>query len=105
MSGGSFNYLYVKGLSDLLLADPSDLDRMAEELEDLGFLAKPVADRTRALQERIIEVDREVNAEIEALAPMWKAVEWWRSMDWGKDQVMVALGEWLEREKEKNDAR
>lgn len=99
MSGGSFNYLCHKSATEIMESGRVDLAQMATELESLGHLARPVAEATRALADRLGEVERELDAEVARLEPIWHAVEWWRSCDWSKDQVFVAIGEWKERER------
>lgn len=94
MSGGSFNYLYGKDLAMLLESGMSDLKHMAEELDGLGYDAAPLRDRTNELIERIREVEADINEEIQRLAPVWRAVEWWCSCDSSREQVFVAIGEY-----------
>lgn len=95
MSGGSFNYLCFKTSGDLFQA-LGDLERMAEELEDLGPHARDAASRTR----RLLALSGEIDAEILVLAEVWRFVEWWRSCDIGRDDVLVAIGKFNEQQKE-----
>lgn len=94
MSGGSFNYLCHKDAEGIMASGMSDLRDMAEALADLGHYAKDPAERTATLLARIEEVQRELDAEVQTLAPVWHALEWWRSCDWGSDQFWIAVGEW-----------
>ena len=94
MSGGSFNYLYTQTPGQVL--DSEELQRMADEIRELGYDAKDVASRTQAL----VELRDRVAAEIEALGPVWQAVEWWRSCDWSRDQVLIAIGAYRERQRQ-----
>lgn len=95
MSGGSFNYLCHKDMVQMLGSGMSDLDSMAAELEAIGYVAREPAEATRALQARLRVVQEEIDAELDRLQPIFHAVEWWRSCDWGKDQVLVTIGKWL----------
>jgi hypothetical protein len=88
MSGGSFNYLCHRSASDVF--DGDDLLAMATALETLGRVARDAAERTRKLH----ELQDHIAREIEALQDVWRAVEWWHSCDYGRDDVLVALGEY-----------
>lgn len=96
MSGGSFNYLYqwAEGWKDMAcgLGDrPSDLDRMAAEIRALQQKHPGVATKAAedvALLEWLLHQCQVVG---QRLAPVFKAVEWWRSSDWGEDSVVAAL--------------
>lgn len=98
MSGGSFNYLCHKDAQQIMDGGLGDLREMAEALEDLGYYAKEPAERTRALYDRFNEVLNELDAEVQALAPVWKAKEWWQSCDWGADQFWKMVGAWEARQ-------
>lgn len=80
MSGGSFDYLYSKEALDM-----DELGRMAGELEALERKGVPgaalAAAQTRAL---VLKYDH-------PLRKVWKAVEWWRSCDWGEGDVYSEL--------------
>ena len=82
MSGGSFDYLCYADIGDT----PDQLEHMLNELDNLGY-ASIAAGRTRL----IIELLRLANREAETLRPVWKAVEWWRSSDWGEAEVKAAI--------------
>ena len=92
VSGGSFNYLYANDPGEILGSD--ELREMAEELEALGHVASEPAKLTRAL----VDESRALEDRIEKLRPVWFAVEWWKSCDWSRDQMLVALGRWLEKQ-------
>lgn len=100
MSGGSFNYLCHKNLTDVLVSGMEDLHDMAEALDGLGHYAKAPAERTAALYERISLLRQEVDEEIQSLSPVWHALEWWRSCDWGADQFWKSVGAWEARNAE-----
>lgn len=93
MSGGSFNYLCHKDVGGVLGEGREDLRGMAGALAALGHDAKDVAERTAAL---LTKAD-EMQAEIEALADVWQAVEWWQSCDYSREQVFIAIGRYRER--------
>lgn len=99
MSGGSFNYLCHVDAGELL-GRSEDLEHMASELRALGYDAREIATRTESL----LKLREHIAAEIEALSSVWHAVEWWRSCDWSREQVFVAIGEYRERERH-NKAR
>lgn len=94
MSGGSFNYLCFVDPGELL-GRSEDLGHMVAELRALGYDARDVADRTEAL----LKLRDQIAAEMEALAGVWKAMEWWQSCDSSKEQVFIAIGEYRERER------
>lgn len=95
MSGGSFNYLCYKDAGELVSSSRQDLNEMVSALDALGSDAKEIADRTRAIPDRIAEIQ----AEIDALSDVWKAVEWWQSCDWSRERVFVEIGRYKERHK------
>lgn len=81
MSGGSFDYLYSKSLTP----EAHYLRDMADELYGLGF-----PDAARATLSFIAEPP-------DALREVWRAVEWWRSNDYGRDQAVAAAVSWRDR--------
>lgn len=90
MSGGSFNYLcWAVDLEDLL-AKRHQLESMAEELARLGY-APDAASEARALISDIRAAQVRVETAMDRLQGVFKAVEWWRSGDWGEDGVHEAL--------------
>ena len=91
MSGGSFNYLYCKSIDKLLWTE--DLKRMADALAELGY-AQDAAKATHQVILSIRRAQAEIEAGVEALSGVWKAVEWWVSCDWGEDSVKEALAEY-----------
>ena len=86
MSGGSFNYLcYAEDLSDRV----GSIEDMARHLEEyLG--AEDAAVATRGVVAKL----KQANDSADVLREVWKAVEWWQSGDWAKDQAAEALAEW-----------
>lgn len=82
MSGGAYDYLYWKVPE--LGGHRGQLEAMAERLEGLPYAADAAAATRRILAA--------VNNE--ALANVWRAVEWWDSGDYGEDQVREALAKY-----------
>lgn len=92
MSGGSFEYLYRKDADDLF-ASTCTLQEMADELASLGWAEDAAADAYDLLA--IVTTQKvRVDAALKRLSGVFKAVEWWRSMDWGEDRVREALAEY-----------
>ncbi len=81
MSGGSFDYLYLKDFDG-----PEQLFLMADELERRGYHS--AAAHTRAIC--AIQPSQ-------ALRQLWMAVEWNVSGDWGPEKVEQAHGEWQQK--------
>lgn len=96
MSGGSFNYLCHKSVEDLLAGGhDDDLENMEDELRAFGHPhAHRAADATKVLREEIKRTRRELEDRLEGLEKVFHAVEWWRSCDWGPDQVHRVLDSW-----------
>lgn len=86
MSGGSFDYLYRKDCPGV-----EDLQRMAEALaEASGDGFEHALEDTRELAE-ILE---QVRNHSDELRRVWRTVEWWKSNDYGLDQVHEALADY-----------
>lgn len=88
MSGGSFNYLY-RATTDELLNRLYDLEDMADALAHDGFV--DAAKETYGVLYDCRAFEARMEAHTQRLAPVWKAVEWERSGDWGHDQVAVVV--------------
>lgn len=91
MSGGSYDYLcHATDVAELLNAKMGALQGMAERLASMGH-AQDAAQETLGLllDLRAIEVRSQVI--IARLSPVWKAVEWVDSCDWGPDSITAAL--------------
>ena len=103
MSGGSFNYLCHCSAAELF-DQADDLRRMAEALAELdpyadahgGTPPDGPAQRTAAL----LTLREHIDAEIDALRGVWRAVEWWQSADWSRDQALVEIGRFYEQGKQ-----
>ena len=98
MSGGSYNYLFMRDISRLL-DDPSDLDMMAKRLAGLGYAKDAAIETARAL-EWLRWVDVHWTVVTERLGEVWRAVEWWDSGDSGEEAVEHALAEYRALPKE-----
>lgn len=93
MSGGSWNYLYSKDIDDIMQgSDIELLEEMADYLNQNGY--EDVAKDTRQLVEYIKSAKIRVETLFEMLSPVFKAVEWYCSVDWGKDSVDKAIEEY-----------
>ena len=93
VSGGSWNYLYSKEIDDLMqYSNIETLEEMADYLNQNGY--EDVAKDTRRLVEYIKSAKIRVETLFEMLSPVFKAVEWYCSADWGKDRVDKAIEEY-----------
>lgn len=68
------------------------LEEMADYLNQNGY--EDVAKDTRRLVEYIKSAKIRVETLFEMLSPVFKAVEWYCSADWGKDRVDKAIEEY-----------
>lgn len=89
MSGGSYDYLCHKQAEDLMTMERS-LQAMSDRLAGLGY-ASDAALETQQLLLTIRQYQNRINASVERLNEIWRAVEWWDSGDSGEDGVKVAL--------------
>ncbi len=89
MSGGSFDYLCFRDASDLL-ASERKVQEMADALAKSGY-ADDAAKETQALLLEIRAARNRLQASIDRLAPVWKAMEWWGSCDTSEDDFKKAL--------------
>jgi hypothetical protein len=95
MSGGSYNYLYKKDAEDLFnLAGPT-LDEMCKRLAELGFIDAAHAAETLRLNVRRAGV--RINAELEELRDVFKAVEWHDSGDLNLEEMVERVERWRQR--------
>lgn len=93
MSGGSWNYLYSKDIDDLMQYSNIELlEEMADYLNQNGY--EDIAKDTRRLVEYIKSAKIRVETLFEMLSPVFKAVEWYCSADWGKGSVDKAIEEY-----------
>lgn len=84
MSGGSYNYLFVRELC----TDTEDIERMAARLRELGH-----ADAAEHTNQVVVSMNRARELQAQ-LAGVWQAVEWFDSCDWGPDDVTDAVTKW-----------
>lgn len=92
MSGGSYDYLYIKDAGQLF-DYPVQLEAMANRLGGLGYAEDAARDAFD-----LLAIIRTQNVRIEAarrrLEGVFKAVEWWDSSDWSEDDVKEALAKY-----------
>lgn len=93
MSGGSFNYLCHKDASDLLQGSLCDAEDMVDALAALGY-APDAAQETAALIAEVRAADARINAKLDRLQGVWRAMEWWRSCDSDEAALRAALAEY-----------
>lgn len=97
MSGGSYNYLTtaadVYGIGGLLQRQ-EDLRNMAHRLD--GVCPEAAAE-TRlfveggTVEQQAASIFHGIDAHLARLQPLWKAVEWRDSNDWGEDRLLEAI--------------
>lgn len=92
MSGGSYDYLFVKDPEQLLQMQET-IQNMADRLAGLGY-AKDAALETQQLLLTLRQFENRIRAIADRLSDVWKAVEWWDSNDSGEDGVIHALAEY-----------
>jgi hypothetical protein len=86
MSGGSWNYLYCKDVDELMNGSSTELlQDMVDRLNSAGF--KDVAKDTQRLVEYIKSASIRIETLFEVLSPVFKAVEWFDSGDWGEETL------------------
>jgi len=91
MSGGSYAYLYCKEVEELF-KEIGYIDDMCEELEKMDYI--DVARDMRRLSEYIKTAYNRIDVLAEQLRPIMKAVEWYRSSDYGLDDVEKAVAKY-----------
>lgn len=89
MSGGSFDYLCHKDVPELM----GRLDAIQEMADALAFLgyAEDAAKETQELIQTLKQMNIRLEVMKDRLSGVWKAMEWWRSGDWGEDQFKESL--------------
>lgn len=97
MSGGSFSYLCYKETSELF-GCVSDLDSMREALIKYGY--EDIAKDTQRLIEYIKSARCVISSLKELLEPVFHAVEWYESGDYGKETMIEILEEYRKKELE-----
>lgn len=97
MSGGSFNYAYVKciGEDGETLGLLEELESLAFGLETRGFA--DAAGETRAVEKAIrawIEDGRRLEESLDELRKVWHALEWVVSCDSSEERLAEAVQKW-----------
>lgn len=87
MSGGSFDYLYIKDAHRVVDSE-SDVQQMYDWLKDHGYADAML--HTGLVLQAIQLLDQR----IDRMRDVWQAVEWCCSSDWGEDQVKEAIDKW-----------
>lgn len=86
MSGGSWDYLYCKDVDELMNGSSvKTLQDMVDRLNSAGF--EDVAKDTQRLVEYIKSASIRIETLFETLSPVFKAVEWFDSGDWGEETL------------------
>lgn len=91
MSGGSYNYLYLKEPDEL--AASADFDRMMERAAGLPYAQDFALELERMETIRRLYLIR-MRVAMENLQGPMHALEWWDSCDYGEDDFKDALDEW-----------
>lgn len=89
MSGGSYEYLCYKDAGSIRTAT-EHLQSMADRLAGLGY-AQDAAKETAGLLLLLRQQEVWVQAYIDRLQTIWRAVEWCDSGDSGEDWIHDAL--------------
>jgi hypothetical protein len=92
VSGGSFNYLFIKD-ADEVFANPTELRRMVQELTVFPEAADVAADAANALAVVDYQTAR-LQTHLDRLKDVFHAIEWWQSGDWSEDDVRKAIAEY-----------
>lgn len=95
MSGGSFNYLYCRN-TDELMNNTSDLEEMRDCLISYGY--EDIAKDTQRLIEYIKSAECVIGTLKDMLEPVFHAVEWYESADWGKERMIEELEKYRRKE-------
>ena len=94
MSGGSYDYLCFKDVSDI---DTRTLAGMAFDLKNDGYLT--IADDLYAFLTELVNTKRKLATKWDKFSEVTKAWEWYQSNDTGKDDFDKAAKEYLEGKK------
>lgn len=95
MSGGSFNHLYCRDIDDLM-KDTSDLEDMSKFLISYGY--EDIAKDTQRLIEYIKSAECVIGTLKDMLKPVFHAVEWYESGDYGKERMIEVLEKYRRKE-------
>lgn len=87
MSGGSFGYLYARGLTDGLAS--GEFESMAAAMRACVAEAPELEAPAAEMEDMVREVEA-LRARFERLSPVLHAFEWYRSSDWLMEDVVEA---------------
>lgn len=99
MSGGSFNYLCHKDIDDIAHGVGEEWDWMLRELKAID--ASDIAVEMEVIRLGTNKFTSEHAVRWDRLRPVLKAIEWFRSSDWGFEPVLEQIKIW--REKQEDD--
>jgi hypothetical protein len=102
MSGGSYDYLCFKEAHELL-AHEGPIGRMADRLAKMG--AADAARETEDLLLTLRQFQNRIQTRLDRLCPIWKAVEWVDSGDWGPDSIAEALADYRGESRPSEDCK
>ena len=88
MSGGSYDYLCTKDGFEINY-HRDQLANMRDRLISLGYVDAAKETESCLLMLQAMEV--RLQARIDRLSPVWKAIEWCDSGDWRKDDIEQAI--------------
>lgn len=98
VSGGSYNNVWATLAHDNdMLQGIEDARRVADALESEGY--PTIAGDLRALLEWMERVDEEFNQRVVPLSRVMKALEYYYSLDWKKEQFEKVAREYLKQKK------
>lgn len=86
MSGGSYNYLCHAHAGEIFNHE-SDIESMADRL-------KPICPEAAAKTRAIMAKRAEVQAMIDEMTDLWRAVEWTDSCDCSESDLVEAIEKW-----------
>ena len=92
MSGGSFEYLYMRDPGEVMNGYEGELASMREALVEAGCEDAALATEQARLVLRHAYIQYE--AARQALEGVWHAMEWWKSCDYGENQFREAVDKW-----------
>lgn len=99
MSGGSFDYLCCKEVSDLIEND-TQLEKMEKELFEMGY--QDLANETKVICEEIQKFKQIIQKKLNSnIREVWHAVEWFCSGDFSREQVDRAIRDFRRTKKGK----
>ena len=93
MSGGSYDYLFCTDAFEIH-NKIDELNKMRDRLTELGYL--DAAKETESVILMLNSFEVRINARIERLNAIWKAVEWFDSSDWGIDDIENEINKYRE---------